>query len=264
MSEPTPHPRTPAAGTPERGRLLTFVLLVGVGVCLLLGLPLTVLGLIGVRDAGGQLMLCLGLVLLVAVAGGVGRELAERSHDRHPPSPRLDHWDGEPALHLPRSAGRSRVSSWTLTGIAAVCGLGAVLALGGGRVPGGVALLVLAGLLLLTAAPWSAGAGGVWFTPTRVAHVQDGTRWEVAWDDVTGSWKGEPVPVMLRPGARPRIRRTPAAGRKRGRTRDGDTMLIESRYLAGGAVLASYVVLNAVGDRAFRAALGSPASLPPG
>lgn len=256
--------RDPLPSTPDQRSLpLRVLLVVGIAFSALLGLLLCVIALPGLEAPRGQLALCLGLLLLVSAAGGTGRELAERAHDRSAPAPRLEVHDGEPSLHLPRSAGRSRVSSWTLTGISAVLGLGALFAAGAGAVPGAVALAVTAALLLLVAAPWSPTPGGVWFTPTRMVHEHDGTSWEVGWDDVTGSWKGEPVPVMLRPGSRPQVRRTLSAGRHRGRVREGDTLLVESRYLAGGAALTSYVVLQAVGDRAFRAALGTPASLPP-
>ena len=72
----------------------------------------------------------------------------------------------------------------------------------------------------------------------------------------------EPMPVLVHPGREPRIQRTAASGRFRGRAKVDGMLPVETRYLAGGATLAAYVVGKAIVDPAFRAALGSPASLP--
>ena len=70
------------------------------------------------------------------------------------------------------------------------------------------------------------------------------------------------MPVLVHPGREPRIRRR-AAARLRGRAKVDGMLPVETRHLAGGATLAAYVVGKAVVDPAFRAALGTPASLPP-
>lgn len=250
----------------QRGPGLRLLVAAGMGLVLVLGVPLVVLGLVGIGTGIGQTMLCLGLVLLVSGAGGLGRELAERRHDRHPPQPRLVTTDdGEPALLLPRSTMRSRVSSWTLLGLAAVCALGAVLAGVHGSAGWAVVLAVVAVVLAAVAAPHrlADGAGGLWFTPQGIRHEHDGTRWRVAWDDVTGTVPHEPMPVMLRPDRMPAVERGLASGRRTTRARAGDLLLVETRYLAGGAALPAYVIDKALTDRGFRAALGSPESLPP-
>ncbi|WP_435746407.1 hypothetical protein [Nocardioides sp. SYSU DS0663] len=59
------------------------------------------------------------------------------------------------------------------------------------------------------------------------------------------------------------MRRGLTGGRRRGPVAGDDTLWIEASHVAGGPVLVSYVVLTAVADRRFRAALGTPDSLPP-
>jgi hypothetical protein len=253
----TPDPRSGA----WRVFLLVSAVLSG-----LLGLLLFGFGLVGIGTGIGQTMLCFGLVLLVTAAGGIARERAERAHDRHPPRPELSTAPtGEPALFLPRSAGRGRVAMGSLLGLAATAGLGALFAAIAGSWPGAVVLGVVALLLVVVAAPGSAagGAGGLWFTPKGLVSRHDGVRWELPWEDVAGVVPHEPMPVLVHPGREPRIQRSAAAGRFRGRARVDGMLPVETRYLAGGATLAAYVIGKALVDPAFRAALGSPASLPP-
>jgi len=256
--------QAPVTSDPRSGAWRAF-LIVSAVLSGLLGLLLLGFGLVGIGTGIGQTLLCFGLVLLVAAAGGLGRERVERAHDRHPPRPELAPAPtGEPALFLPRSAGRGRVAVGTLVGLAATAALGALFAALAGGWPGAVALVVVALLLVLAASPGRhGGAGGLWLTPARLVHVQDGVRWDLPWEDVSGVVPHEPMPVLVHPGREPRIQRTAAAARFRGRARVDGMLPVETRYLAGGATLAAYVVGKAVVDPAFRAALGSPASLPP-
>ena len=145
------------------------------------------------------------------------------------------------------------------------CALGALFAALNGGWVGAVVLVLVALLLFLVAAPGgaAAGSGGLWLTPQRLVHLQDGVSWDLPWDDVSGVVPQEPMPVLVHPGREPRIQRTAAAGRFRGRARVDGMLPVETRYLAGGATLAAYVVGKAIVDPAFRAALGSPESLPP-
>ena len=242
------------------------LLWVGIALLLVIGLPFVAVGLLGIGDPGGQAVLCAGLALVVGAVGGMAREVAERRHDARPPEPRLDTLpDGEPALFLPRSTGRTLASTWTLTGLAAVCALGALFTALAGRWGWLVVLALLAMLLLLVAAPHRGGslAGGLWFTPQRIFHRHDGVSWEMPWEDVRGSSPHEPMPVVPVTGREVRVHRGPAAGRHRGAAVVDGVPVVETRYLAGGGVLASYVVNQAVGNPDFRAALGTPASVPP-
>ena len=250
---------------PRSGAWRVF-LMISAGLSGLLGLLLLGYGLVGIGTGIGQTMVCFGLVLLVTAAGGVARERAERAHDRHPPRPELaTSPTGERALFLPRSSGRSRVAMGSLLGLAATALLGALFAALSEAWVGAVVLAVVALLLFLVAAPGSAaaGSGGLWLTPQRLVHLQDGVRWDLPWDDVSGVVPQEPMPVLVHPGREPQIQRTAAAGRFRGRTRVDGMLPVETRYLAGGATLAAYVVGKAVVDPAFRAALGSPECMPP-
>jgi len=256
---PTPAP----APTDNRPASLRALLWCAIALSGPLGILLLVVGIAGLDTSSGQASVCFGLVLLVATAAGIGRDRVERSVARRPPAPRLTQLDGEPALMLPRHRGRSLVAAATLTALAAVTALGAVFALLAGHGAGAAVLAVLAALLLVAGAPWRVAEDGVWCTPTRLVHEQDNLRWALPWDDATGSYANEPVPVMVRAGRLPRARRGWSSLRLRQRPVHGDTLWIEARHLAGGPALLSYIVLHAIGDRTFRAALGSPESLPP-
>lgn len=258
------HQQSPAPATADpRPAGLRALLWFGILFSGLVGILLTALGLAGLGVAAGQASLCFGLVLLLVTAGGLAREKVERSVLRNPPAPRLTTLAGEQALMLPRHRGRSLVAAWILAGLAAIGALGAAFAVGAGQPIGAVVLAVVAAALLVAGAPWRVPEDGVWCTPTRLVHEHDNARWELPWDDATGSWAADPVPVMVRPGHLPRVRRGVSSLRLRYRLLRDDTLWIEAHYLAGGPPLLSYVVLHAIGDRSFRAALGTPESLPP-
>lgn len=245
---------------------LRALLALGIVLLLAIGLPMLVLGLLLVREQAGPFVLCLGLLLSALGLGGVVREVVERSHRRDPPVPRLKVLDGgESALFLPRAAGPSLVSAWSLVALAVVCLLGASFAGAAGRWVFAVLLLVVAVACLVVAQPLRARSlvGGLGFTPQRIVHEHDGVRWEVPWADVHGAVPQEPMPLLVHQGRLPEVHRTWVAGRHRGRAVIDGVLVVETRYLAGGAVLAAYVVEKALVDPAFRAALGSPASLPP-
>ncbi len=244
----------------QRGGFVRALVAVGIALCGAIGLAMTVTGAVLLDRPAGQAVLCLGLVLLVAAAAGIAREMAERRHDRLPPQPRLVILDGEPALFLPRSPDRSRVSSAAVLGLAAVSALGAVFCLAAGELVGGAALLVVGGALGWSGRPSGAGAGGLWFGPRRLVHEHDGVRWELPWSDVSGSVPGEPLAVTTYAGRAPRVSRS--ARRFRGRSSDGSVLFVETRFLAGGSVLASYIIGKAILDPGFRADLGTDASLP--
>jgi hypothetical protein len=255
-----------APTTDPRPVWLRGLVLVGALLLLVVGGILTALGLALVTSARGPVLLVLGLGLLGLGVGSVLREVADVRSRRNPPRPRLDQLEpGEPALVLPRASAPSLVSAWSLVVLAATCALGGVVALVAGRWVLGVVLLAAAAGGLLVAQPRRARelAGGLWCTPRRLVHLHDGVRWEIGWDDVSGVLPQEPMPILVHPGREPVIQRTAAAGRFHGRTKVDGMLPVQTRYLAGGAVLASYVVGKAAVDPQFRAALGTEASLPP-
>lgn len=209
-------------------RTLTWV---GVAVLLVLGLPLVGMGLLGVHTGLGQGLLSGGLVLLVCASGGLAREVVEARVRRDPPRPRLEPYDGEDAVHLPRAAGPTFVSSSTLAGLGAVSTLGALFA--ALAQSWAWACVLVAGAVWLG---WSSAVhlgarlpGGLWLTPTRLVHADRGLTVEVLWEAVAGVVPHQPMPIGLR----------------------------------AGATLASYVVARAVADPAARRILGTPESLPP-
>jgi hypothetical protein len=237
----------------------------GVLVLLAIGLPLTGMGLLGLHTALGRGLLCGGLFLLVGAAGGLAREVVEARVRRDPPQPRLEALAGEQALHLPRAAGPTLVSSWTLAGLAAVAALGAVLTALDQRWAWTFVLGAVAAWLGWTSAVHRGGglAGGLWLTPTLLRHEDRGVAVEVPWGDVTGVVPQQPMPVLVRADRRPTVVRTGPRGHAwRPVTADG-TLSVDTRHLAGGSTLASYVVAKAVTDPASRRVLGTPESLPP-
>lgn len=243
-------------------RTLTWL---GVVLLLAIGLPLTGMGLLGLDTTLGRGLLCGGLLLLVCAAGGIAREVAERRARREPPQPRLAELQGGPALHLPRAAGPALVSSWGLVGLGAVVALAAVTTALDERWGWTAVLAVLAAWLLWTSAIHRGAslAGGLWFTPTGLRHEDRGVAVDLPWEAVTGVVPQQPMPVLVRPDHTPAVTRTGPRGRAwRPVTGDG-TLVVDTRHLAGGAVLASYVVGKAVTDPGSRAVLGTPASLPP-
>lgn len=247
---------------PLATRALTWV---GTVVLLGIGLPLTAMGLLGVGTPLGRGLLCFGLVLLVGAVGGVAREVVEGRVRRDPPRPRLESLDGRPTLHLPRAPGPTLVSSWVLAALGAVAMLGAVFAgLEEGWVLAAV-LLAVAVFLLWSSAIHRGGslAGGLWFGPAGLRHEDRGVAVDVPWEAVTGVVPQQPMPVLVRPDRVPTITRTGPRGRAWRPVAADGTLSVDTRHLAGGAVLASYVIGKAVTDPASRAVLGTPASLPP-
>ncbi|MCW2851810.1 MAG: hypothetical protein JWM84_1474 [Nocardioides sp.] len=256
----------PTAPDP-RPAWLRGLVLVGAVLLLVIGLPMTVLGVAIVEEPQGPFALCFGLLLVALGVAGAAREAAEGTVRRHPPSPRLDQLEtGETALFLPRATAPSVISAASLAAVAVVTGLGALFALVAGRAVLGVVLLVVAALCLLVARPGRARqlTGGLWYTPRRIVHSHDGVRWELAWEDVHGAVPSEPMAVLVHQGRTPQVQRSWVAGRHRGRAVVDGVPVVEARYLAGGAVLASFVIEKALADPTFRAALGTPESLPPG
>lgn len=72
------------------------------------------------------------------------------------------------------------------------------------------------------------------------------------------------MPIGLRADRRPSVVRTGPPGRAwRPLSRDGTTLTVDTRHLAGGTTLSSYVIAQAVSDPASRRILGTPESLPP-
>lgn len=233
----------------------------GVTFLALLGVPVFLLGVLGLTQDGAQdlarLMVCFGLVLLIVAAGAGARVHADSNPVR--PAPTLVQLGGEPALELPRWSRPSRVSSLVLNALAGVCALAALFAaLGDAWGWFGVFVLLALGLAW-TGRP--ADSGGLWFTPSRVVSEHDGVRWELPWEAVSGAVPGDPMVVIAHPGRAPAV--SGSARRYRSRTRDGEALGVSTRHLAGGESLAAYVIGKAVLDPAFRAALGSHASLPP-
>ncbi|MGF9755039.1 hypothetical protein AAII07_07540 [Microvirga sp. 0TCS3.31] len=253
---------TTSDARPAGMRILSWF---GVVVLLAIGLPLTGMGLLGLHTSLGRWLLCSGLVLLVAAGGGVARELAELRLRRDPPAARLEMLAGEHALHLPRAPGPTLVSSWLLAGLAGVAALGAVFAALEEGWGWALVLACVAGWLGWSSAVHRGGrfAGGVWLTPTRLRHEDRGVSVEVPWDDVTGVVPRQPMPVLVRPDRTPAVTRTGPRGRA-WKPVTGDGMLsVDTRHLAGGSTLVSYVIAKAVAEPSSRRALGTPESLPP-
>jgi hypothetical protein len=248
---------------PAGSRVLTWV---GVVVLLAIGLPLVGIGLLGVHTGLGRGLLCGGLVLLVSASGALARELAEARVRRSPPQPRIAPYDGENTLHLARAAGPTLVSSWTLAGLAAVSALAALFAaLERSWVWAGVLAAATVWLGLSSAVHHGRRlAGGLWLTPTRLVHADRGVTVEVPWETVTGVVPQQPMPIVLRADGGASVVRTGPPGRAwRPVSRDGTTLTVDTRHLAGGTTLASYAIAKAITDPASRRLLGTPESLPP-
>lgn len=226
-----------------------------------IGVPLTAMGLIGVRDTLGQTFLCLGLVGVVSALGGASRLVAERAAP--PPARLVDLAPGEAALFLPRNPVLTRIASAALLGYALVCLAGAVFAGIAGSYVGAGVLMLLAAALAWVAAPGRDLGGGLWLSPQRLVHEHDGLRWEVPWHDVTGVVDQQPMPVLVRPDRLPRIERTGPRGRAWSPLRRDGVVAVDTRHLAGGSAIASYVITKALADPASRTVLGTPESLPP-
>lgn len=248
---------------PPVSRVLTWG---GVVILLAIGLPLAGMGLLGVHTGLGRGLLCGGLVLLVSAAGGMAREVVEARVRRAPPQPRIEPYGDEDALHLPRAPGPTLVSSWTLAGLAAVSALGAFFAALEHSWGWAVVLAACAAWLGRSSAVHLGArlAGGLWLTRTRLVHADRGVTVDVPWETVTGVVPQQPMPVVLRADGRLSVVRTGPPGRAwRPVSRDGTTLAVDTRHLAGGTTLASYVIAKAITDPASRRILGTPDSLPP-
>ncbi|HEX6149357.1 hypothetical protein [Nocardioides sp.] len=232
----------------------------GAAILVLIGAPLVVIGAIGLGDETGRVFFTIGVLVLISAVGGVARLLADR---RPPPRPRLvELTPEESALFLPRASAPSRISSMVLLGYGLVLLASAVSAslVESWGVAVVCALLGLAALWL--AAPGRDLAGGIWLSPRRLAHEHDGRRWEVPWDDVTGVVPQQPMPVLVRADRMPTVQRTGPLGRAWNPRRGDGLLAVDTRHLAGGTELASYVIGKAVTDPASRTVLGTPDSLP--
>ena len=232
------------------------------GALVVLGIVAPVVTLLGfalLLGSGNGVVLVPGLLLCVALAGGVAQERAYVALERHPPTPTLVVLrGGEPALFLPRDGAVARNVTRMLLGAGAALLLGAVLAL----VAAQWFLASVCGLLglglLVVAGPGRDTAGGVWLTPHRLIAEHLGTTWEVPWTSVARVEPGEPLTVHLHEGARPIVdRHGPPLRSWRLRP-----LTVRTHRLAGGAPTAAYVVGRAAGDPRFRAGLGTPGSWP--
>ncbi|MDR6211028.1 hypothetical protein QE364_002747 [Nocardioides zeae] len=233
------------------------------GALVVLGIVAPVVTLLGVAlllGSGNGVVLVPGLLLCVALAGGVAQERAYAALERHPPVPTLVVLrGGEPALFLPRDGAVVRNVTRMLLGAGVTLLIGAVLAL----VAAHWVLASVCGLigiaLVVVASPGRDTAGGVWLTPHRIIAEHLGTTWEVPWTAVAGVDPAETLGIRVHEGARPVVdRHGPPVRSWRVRP-----LTVSTHRLAGGAVTAAYVVGRAAADPRFRAGLGTPGSLPP-
>ena len=231
----------------------------------LAGASLVVVGLLRSTIGPGRGWLFLGLVFLLCAAGVVPGHLVEQRRRRHPPQARLDELGGVPALHLPRDPGPTLVSSWLLAGMGGVAALRGVFLAVEGRWAGAALMVAVAGLFLWMGAVQRGGslAGGLWFTPAGLRHEDRGIAVDLPWEAVTGVMPQQPMPVLVRADHTPAITRTGPRGRAHRPVAKDGTLVVDTRHLAGGAALASYVIGKAVTDPASRQVLGTQASLPP-
>ncbi len=232
----------------------------GTVILALIGIPLVVLGLFGIGDDTGRLAFTVGLIASISAVGSVARLLVER---KPRPQPRLVELEsGESALLLPRAEAPSRIASMMLLGYGLVLLASAVSAALVESWGLAVVLGVCGLALLWVSAPGRDLAGGLWLSPQRIVHEQDGRRWDVPWEDVTGVVPQQPMPVLVRPDRTPDVRRTGPPGRAWNPRRGDGLLSVDTRFLAGGAEIASYVIGKAITDPASRAVLGTPESLP--
>ena len=261
-------PQTGATARPDpRPLWLRALVWCGVAAAGAVSVPMLVAGAVTLGEPSGGFLLCFGLLLAVAAAGGVAREVAERRVVHRPPEPRLEAGpDGEPTLVLPRAVAPTRISSLVLAGFAAVPGLGAVLAAADRSWGWAAVLALLTAYVGHVAAPRQTArmAGGLRLTPTRVIDDYRGIRWEAAWDDVTGVDAHHPMRVLLavRPDRVPTARRTGPRGRAWNPVVAGNVLRVDTAHLAGGSALLGDLVSRALADPAVRRSLGTSASLP--
>lgn len=229
----------------------------------LIGLGMLALGAVIVagQSVDGAVIAGFGWVLLVTGIASVVRAATDIGGTRHPLKPALSDVDGEPALWFPRRRSRGVVSVWTLAGLAIAPLIGAVAAFITNNLVAGGVLVVIAILLVWLASPHEVDAGGLWLTPSRVVHRHDGTGWQVEWNTVRGAAATEPFGIAVR--ERPKTKWAVSQLRRWTPIYKHDNLWIDGRDMAGDPGLWYYVILKAIADPGFRAALGTPASLPP-
>lgn len=246
-------------------RLLVWAGLVVLALCT----PVFLLfGLASIAEPDGKFILCCGLVLLVATFAAAAREVVERRLVRDPVRPRLETLpDGEQALTLARATAPTSISSWGLLGFGVALALGAIFAALEQSWVLAVVVALAALWLMVTAVPHRASemAGGLWLTPTRLIDDYRGIRWELPWEGVTGvdAHRARRVLVSVRRDRLPPLERTGPRGRAWKPLVAGNVLKIDTDHLAGGSVLAGYVITKALTDPGSRTVLGTPESLPP-
>lgn len=228
------------------------------------GLGMFALGVLvasGQEEDGAWGLAAFGWILLATGTASVVRAVGDSRDRRRPFEPRLSSVGGEPALHFPRHRTRGAVSAWVLVALALAPLMGAVAAFAAGSPVGGCLLLAVAVLMLWLGSPHQVDAGGLWLTPSRLVHRHDGNGWEVRWENVRGASDSEPFGIAVR--ERPTTTWAVSQLRRWSPTYKHDVLWIDGRDMAGDADLRYEVILEAVADPGFRAALGTPASLPP-
>ncbi|MCH1866020.1 hypothetical protein [Nocardioides sp. CFH 31398] len=163
-----------------RSRLLRAL---GVVVLLLVAAVFALHAAVRLPDASGQASaLVAGGLLACGVCG-----LARLVVDVRPAAPAAapGRWDGEPALVLGRDPRPTQVSSWGLALLGLAVLLGAVPAVLAGEWVLAVLLALAGGCCVWSGSPHRRDlAGGVWLTPTRIAHSYRGRRWTLGWEEL--------------------------------------------------------------------------------
>jgi hypothetical protein len=125
-----------------------------------------------------------------------------------------------------------------------------------------VVVAVAALVLLLPVLARRVRSGGVYLTPQGLEHRRLGTSWTVGWDDVEGVTPEEPLPVLLRPGARVvRSRTSPYGWNGDVRGSDDRVLGVETRHLSVDEGTLAFLVASYRQHPELRDQLGTPASL---
>ncbi len=217
------------------------------------GVTLTVAGVIWlVVDPGYP-----ALYGIVCGLGTVALTVADGRHFRHPPQPRYEVSDqGVPVVVLPRGESVTR-ATWAFT-----------MALGGSLVMvslpfvgddwlwvDGVFASIGALLVAVSLRGWWTTAGGLTLTRTHLTHELSGVRWSAPWSDVADVVPRQNLRIVFEAGRRPGITGPLSLP---SRWRMGSALGVQTRHLAGGTPLASYLVERAAVDPEFRDRLGDP------
>lgn len=240
----------------DAARVIAGILLVALGLGALLGSALA-----WSSEGSGWVLAIFGWVLVVVGIASFIRAIGDARDRRKPMAPTLSVVAGEQALFFPRRGTRSTVASWTLVGIGLAPLLGSVAAFVAGSIPVGIALAALAAVFVWLGSPHQVEAGGLWATPSGLVHAHDGTKWTVRWADVRGATASEPFGITV--GERPETHWAVSQLRRWTPIFKHDNLWIDGRDMAGDPELRYFVVMKALADPGFRAALGTPASLPP-